>query len=70
MVIWYISPCFGILCQEESGNPVAVSRSGGLGPPRKAGKLRRADLFELRKVEKIGIKIQSPFSVPRSRTEI
>jgi hypothetical protein len=21
VVIWYIFPCFGILCQEKSGNP-------------------------------------------------
>jgi hypothetical protein len=21
MVIWYIFPCFGALCQEKSGNP-------------------------------------------------
>jgi hypothetical protein len=24
VVIWYIFPCFGILCQEKSGNPGSV----------------------------------------------
>jgi hypothetical protein len=24
VVIWYIFPCFGILCQEKSGNPEFV----------------------------------------------
>jgi hypothetical protein len=28
VVIWYIFPCFGILCQEKSGNPAKVVQVG------------------------------------------
>jgi hypothetical protein len=28
VVIWYIFPRFGILCQEKSGNPVIMTSEG------------------------------------------
>jgi hypothetical protein len=33
VVIWYIFPRFGILCQEKSGNPVPVHRIFDAGVP-------------------------------------
>jgi hypothetical protein len=40
VVIWYIFPRFGILCQEKSGNPACnKSRARSTESPRKPGKI-------------------------------